>query len=459
MTTDTTIAALSTAAVPAGVAVLRISGSRSASLLESIFRASATALASPRTLVFGTLVDPNDRSTLDTCMAVFMPGPHSFTGEDVVELHLHGSLVLVKKTLAILYALGATPAEAGEFTKRAFMNGKLDLVQAEAVGDIIEASSEAALKVAQEQLAGRLSAILDAVGEPLRDALAELEASIDFPEEDIQPESIRGITETIQKVQQRIDAILTSYAYGQVLRDGFRVLFYGKPNVGKSSLLNHFLGHERAIVTDIAGTTRDTLEEAATISGVPFVFCDTAGISETTDRVEQIGVQKARERISWADLVLFLVDSKNPDAHWQEDLAQLRTKNSTVWLVFSRSDLGSAGTLTASKLNSTQRVFSLSIHRPQELAALEQALLSEVQGRAPQDSSASAVLTNERHRNCLQKSIEALYQAEQAIQAQHPTEVVAAEIRLALTALDELIGVTNTEDILGRIFAKFCIGK
>jgi tRNA modification GTPase len=315
---QTTIAALATAPLPAGVAVIRVSGPRTRLALHALFRGKKDPVKAPRTMVFGDVVDFKSGATIDKGLAVFMPSPASFTGEDVAEFQFHGSPVLVQQILRSLYAYGILPASAGEFTKRAFLNGKLDLAQAEAIADVINAKGEEELRFAGEQLKGRLSQAVSGIGEPLRDALAELEASIDFPEEDIEPDRVEDIAARAEVARAKVSHLLSTYSFGALVKEGVRVLLCGAPNAGKSSLLNLILGKKRAIVSPISGTTRDLIEEEASLAGQKFVFCDSAGIRDTADEIEKIGVELAKERIPWADLVLLVVDASDTTGEWRK---------------------------------------------------------------------------------------------------------------------------------------------
>ncbi|MCB0352620.1 MAG: tRNA uridine-5-carboxymethylaminomethyl(34) synthesis GTPase MnmE [Bdellovibrionales bacterium] len=456
----TTIAALATAPVPAGIAVLRISGPEVKRVLRGVFRAKENPVESPRKLILGDLLQRDGKETLDRGMAVYMPGPKSFTGEDVAEFHIHGSPLLAQKLLRVLFAFGVVPAEPGEFTKRAFLNGKLDLIQAEAITDFISATSERALKIANEQLHGRLSSTLEGLGEPLRDSLAEIEAHIDFPEEDIQPESVDKILAALETVHARISPLIRSYEYGAVIKEGFRVLLCGAPNAGKSSLLNALLGKKRAIVSTVSGTTRDVIEEPAIIDGLRYVFCDSAGIRDTEDEVEKIGVELARERIPWADLVLLVVDAGSTDSSWSELLHELHGSAAQIWMVTNKIDLHpeAIGTIFCDSSICPQN-FYVSALTGNGMDSLRTALVEEVQRHNRNNSEASEILTNERHRGCLDHAAQSIVRAREAIEQGLPLEIIALEIRGALTALEEMVGKTFTEDILGRIFSKFCIGK
>lgn len=455
-----TIAALATAPAPAGIAVVRVSGARTRQALKALFRSKSSVTEHPRTLQLGRIIDHESGAEIDTAMAVFMPAPHSYTGEDVAEFQFHGSPALVQKVLRSLFAYGISPAEPGEFTKRAFLNGKIDLVQAEAVSDLVNATSDEALRLANEQLKGRFSKIVDTIGEPLRDALAEIEARIDFPDEDIEPQALESLIKVIEDSRNKLENLLDTYQYGQVVRDGFRVLLCGKPNAGKSSLLNGLLGTERAIVTPVSGTTRDLIEEAATFAGYRFVFCDSAGLTDSQDPVEKIGIELARERLGWADLVLFIVDASDSDASWRAVLETIKPKARKIWMVTNKIDLNPAAFASFFCDSSIcAQNFFLSVKTRNGFDALVDALVEEVRASSADKSHANQVVTNERHRVCLSTSYDALTHSLNALKTKLPTELVASELRIALHALEELVGKTYTEDILGRIFSKFCIGK
>lgn len=456
MSVQKTIAALCSAAQPAGVAIVRISGPLAKNCLKKVFSKSDSVFSSPRKLIFGEIFDPQNKQIIDQSLAVFMPGPDSFTGEDVVEFNLHGSPLLVQKLLAVLFSLGVDPAQPGEFSKRAFTNGKLDLAQAEAIADLINASNEQALKIAQEQLQGRLSSVIDQIGEPLRDILAEIEAAIDFPEEDIQPKQRQHLLDACKLAQTQIENLLKTYQYGQVVREGFRVLICGCPNAGKSSLLNKFLGTERAIVTDIAGTTRDLIEEVALIDGYKFVFCDTAGIRETEDKVEKIGVDLAKKRAAWADLILLVVDPSDQTYSWKLIAEYLATQAKEVWLIKNKADLPSKITFEETKYS---QIFSISAKTGTGIENLCKSLVLKLCQGQQDGGSSSVVLTNQRHKLCLERALESLNKTILVLNQAVPLEIVSLDLRQALQALEELIGKTWTEDILGRIFSKFCIGK
>ena len=455
-----TIAALATAPAPAGIAVVRVSGPLARKAVKAIFQSKHDATEDARRLVYGHLIDYRDGSLIDKALTVYMPGPHSFTGEDIAEFQFHGSPLLVQRVLRSLFAFGVSPADPGEFTQRAFLNGKLDLIQAEAIADLINASSENALKIAGEQLDGKLSRALSEIGEPLRDTIAEIEATIDFPEEEISPDKISEIKKRVEVTTKRLSELVQSYSYGQVLKEGFRVLLCGRPNVGKSSLLNALVGQERAIVTEISGTTRDVIEVATSFAGYHFIFCDSAGITETSDPVEQIGIGLARERMEWADLVLLVVDATDPSKEHEALLNEIHAKGKAIWMLINKIDLNpkAIGAVICDS-NICARNFYLSATTKKGFTGLLEALKEEVASRAQDSADSSMVVTNERQRTCLERAVSALNATLSAIQAHHPEEIIAEDIRHALSELEEIVGKTYTEDILGRIFSKFCIGK
>lgn len=463
MTEPRTIAALATAPAPAGLAVVRVSGPKARMALREIFRPKNPDLdptKEARKLHYGTLIDFKSGEPIDNALAVLMKKPMSFTGEDVVEFQFHGSPVLVQRVLSSLFAYGIAPAEPGEFTKRAFLNGKIDLAQAEAIGDLINARSEHALKIASEQLQGRFSQAIESLGEPLRGALAEVEAAIDFPDEDIEPAKKQQIAQTCKDAQQAITNFLASYTFGHAVKEGFRVLLCGRPNAGKSSILNLILGKERAIVTEFSGTTRDLIEEEAVLSGYRFIFCDSAGLREASDKAESIGIELAKNKIPWADLVLVVVDASDKSQDWKDLIEEIRASNKKIWMVTNKIDLNKnalAEFFCDSKVCAQN--FYLSAKTGDGFDSLVVALVDEVSRSAATSAETGQIITNERHKNALSRAYDNLGKALDAAAQNQPAEILAHEIRLALTCLEEIVGKTYTEDILGRIFSKFCIGK
>lgn len=458
---ETTIAALATAPAPAGVAIVRVSGPLSRAVLRDLFKGRREPQLAPRMLVLGDIIDFDSGRVIDSALGVFMPAPGSFTGEDVVEFQLHGSPILVGAVLRSLYSYGVQPAVAGEFTRRAFLNGKLDLAQAEAIADLVHAKGEEAAKYANEQLKGRLSRAIDQIGEPLRDALAELEAAIDFPDEEIDPESIDSVARRVVVALNQVEGLIASYSFGSLVREGVRVLLCGCPNSGKSSLLNALLGKRRAIVSDISGTTRDLIEDEAILAGHRFLFCDSAGIRETEDRIEMIGVELAKERIPWADLVLLVADAENKTGDWKGIVKLLLDGNKRVWLVVNKIDISSdAASSFIDYTSMFERIVFLSVKTGEGLSRLVDALVDDIAKEIPDKAEVGEVITNERHRECLERARRVLKSFSDCEQLRlTPLSIIATDLKVCLNALDEIVGRTYTEDILGRIFSKFCIGK
>ncbi len=457
--TTTTIAALATAPYPAGLAVVRISGSQARAVLRAIFLAKHHPVDDHRRLVLGKVVDHRNGQVIDSALAVYMPGPQSFTGEDIAEIQFHGGPLLVERILQSLSSFGIVPAEPGEFSKRAFLNGKMDLTQAEAIADVINATSKTALKLASEQLQGKLKGLIDQIAEPLRNHLAELEAGLDFSDEDIEPGTIRLIQTAIEDTRLKLHNLLGTYAYGHVVRRGYRVLLCGRPNAGKSSLLNTLLGKKRAIVTEIAGTTRDLIEEEIILGGYRFVLCDTAGLHATEDVVEKIGIEQTLERLEWADLIILIADATDKQSLWRELLPHINKTNKPLWLVVNKIDLAPdcVGMIEVDSEGEHRcsEQFYLSTVTHGGIEAFKDGLVDIVKQHLASGAEENFIVTSERHRDCLARAESAL---SRAAQLKEP-ELLSFEIRSALTTLEELVGRTYTEDILGRIFSKFCVGK
>ncbi len=456
-----TIAALATAPAPAGVAIVRVSGDRAKDALRSVFRANKDPIQHPRLLVFGDVVDFHSKSIIDRALVVYMPGPHSYTGEDTVEFQFHGSPLLVQKVLRSLFSFGVVAAEPGEFTKRAFLNGKLDLLQAEAIADLINASSDEALVLAGEQLKGRMSRLIDQIAEPLRDLLAETEASLDFSDDGVDPKGVEKTRFELSRAHQQISDLLKTYDFGHRVRDGLRVLLYGRPNAGKSSLLNLFVGNRRAIVSHHPGTTRDLIEESVSISGYRLVFSDVAGVRESDDDVERQGVELARARVAVSHVVLLIVDATDP-SDYRELLAELNEQKANVWLIVNKIDAcPSAFADFGEAQPQVSRMFFVSALTGAGFEPVRDALIAEIsrlRGGVSEGGESSSAVTNERQRICLVRAEEHISDALKKA-GTIGDEIIAHHIRLALVALEELVGKTYTDDLLGRIFSKFCIGK
>ena len=486
---DDTIAAIATPLGEGGVGIVKLSGPEAGSVLRQLFipavSSDSTRLArlEPRRLTFGHIRDPQTGEVVDEVLAVTMPAPHSYTRQDVVEIQAHGGIMPLRRILRLTLAAGARPAEPGEMTLRAFVNGRLDLAQAEAVLDVVQARTEAALRVATEQLGGVLSAQVRAVRARLVDVLAYLEASIDFVEDEIPPQEVAV---PLQEVAAALEAILATADRGLIYRQGIRAAIVGRPNVGKSSLLNALLRGERAIVTPIPGTTRDTLEETANVQGVPLVLVDTAGIrAEPGDEVERLGVGRSRAALTRADLALWVVDGSQPLTDADRDIAAL-VGDKPALVVVNKCDLlahphpsplpggeganppfsspkgrgkggGGKGEGSDPLLPTARRCY-VSALTGQGVEALEEAIVELVLGGRVTTAD-TPLVSNPRHQASLGRALDHVRAAEQAQRGGVSADLVAIDIREAVDVLGEITGETASEDLLEVIFSKFCIGK
>jgi tRNA modification GTPase len=440
-----TIAAIATPPGEGALAVIRISGTGALSVADSVFRGKEIpSQAEERRVLFGRITDHTD-AVIDEVLLTVFRNPRSYTGEDLVEISGHGGPVVTSQVLAALLSAGARMARPGEFTERAFLNGKLDLTRAEAVMDLIGAQTERAAKAAAGQLAGRLGAAINAQRGEILEAVAHLEAFIDFPEEGIDPESGELLRKRMESAEGHLGRLLATAAEGRLLREGISLALCGAPNAGKSSLLNQLLGFDRAIVSETAGTTRDTIEERASLGGYPFRVIDTAGLRETEDPVEREGVERARRAAEAADLRIHLVDAATQRGLiiplFPDELVVLNK----VDLVKDRTAL-SAG-------------IPISCHTGEGIEALVAAILRKVTGRNAGEAPPDVTAINTRHRDCLRKAQRHLGAAIALLESGEPPELVAVELRSALGDVGEVVGAAGTEEILSKIFSSFCIGK
>ena len=457
---EETISAVITALGEGAVGIVRISGEQALAVGETLFKAASgkkLAEYKPNTMVYGHVYD-QDGSLVDEVLAVFMQGPRSYTAEDVVEIQCHGGLQSLKKILQLTYAAGARPAEAGEFTKRAFLNGRIDLTQAEAVMDIIRSRSEASLKLAARQQQGQLAKELRGLRSALVDVVVNLEAVIDYPEEDIEDVTYGRVQESIASCNDAIDSLLAHAHTGKILREGLRTAIVGKPNVGKSSLLNALLKEERAIVSQYAGTTRDVIEEQLLLDGVPLVLADTAGIRSTEDFVEKIGVEKSRQLLQDAELVICVVDgSEGLTAEDEAILAAASGKPCVI--IVNKSDLGFAVDLEELKERFGQdKVMTLSAKTLTGVEAFSAWLKDYVYGSEGALSD-GAYVQNARQERLLREARQSLEDASQAAAAMLPYDCIEIDVRTAIDLLGEITGDTVQDEIINEIFSRFCIGK
>lgn len=437
-----TIAAPATPFGSGAIALTRVSGPEALEVVGKIFRGRrALGELTPGKASLGRM--EKDGQLIDEVLVTVFRGPHSYTGEDVVEISGHGGVVVSRAVLQAVIDSGARLAEAGEFTQRAFLNGKMDLTQAEAVMDLINARGEASARAAAAQLGGRLGQSIEELRGELLSALAHLEAFIDFPEEGIDPESGRVLLQRIDTAVGRVDSLLATADEGRMLREGVRLVIHGEPNVGKSSLLNLLLGYDRAMVSDVPGTTRDTIEENLTLRGIPFRLIDTAGLRVSEDPLEVEGMRRTRERVAAADVTLRVVEATNMES--------LGYAESPDILVINKIDLAPGCAIP-------EGAVGVSCLSGSGLEALVEAVVARA-NLADLGRFEEAVAINARHRGCLEKAASALAAARVSLERTDPPELTAVELRAALASVGDVVGAVDTEDVLGKIFSTFCIGK
>lgn len=424
--------------------MIRLSGEKAIPLADEIFRAKTKPSTFPvRMQHFGGIAD--GELIIDDGLLTVFRRPASYTGEDVVEIACHGGILVTRRILQLLLARGARSAEPGEFTQRAFLNGKMDLTQAEAVMDLIRAQTDLAMRAATEQLEGRLGTKIRELREQLLALLSHVEAFIDFPDEDIDPDTGETLLRNLDAVREGIAMLLRTADQGKVLREGVRTVIYGAPNVGKSSLLNLLLGYERAIVSETPGTTRDTIEEVINLRGIPLRLVDTAGMRESGDHIEREGIERTRKQVERADLVLSVFDASQPPP------ASLHNHDRAI-VVLNKTDLGEhQGWQAVSGAR-------ISCTKGEGMDRLAGMIFERVMGGGIASADASIAI-NARHQDCLQNAARFCEAARQAICDRLSAEFISVEIRAALDAVGEVVGKVDSEELLGKIFSTFCIGK
>ena len=457
-----TIAAIATARGEAGIGIVRVSGTLALTIAAEVFRSprsvSPTQLPT-HTLTYGHVIDATESDEIiDEVLLGIMHAPKTYTGEDIVEFNCHGGTIPLTAVLDVVVKNGARIAEPGEFTKRAFLNGRLDLAQAEAVAELIASKTDLSRKIAVEALAGKLSDTVNGLNDQLATLLAEIEASIDFPEEDLDFMKVETQLETARAVQTDLTTLLETATEGRLITEGVNVAILGKPNVGKSSLLNALVGTTRAIVTDIPGTTRDTIEEMMNIGGIPLKLIDTAGIRHTDDIVEQQGVERSKAVRDRAELLLMIFDASQPlnDA----DLELLKTAQSSMAiLILNKMDLPVVTSPTALLAYCPKkRVVETVIPEGKGLDKLKAIVSEELLG-GELVIGESPIVTNARHQEALRRANEGLNYAIESLENRMPPDLIAVDLRISLDGLGDIVGKTTTEDILDRIFSQFCVGK
>lgn len=454
---EDTIAAIATPVGEGGLAVIRISGKDALTTTDRCFAPAGKNSIRPsatqsHTILYGHVV--REGRNVDEVLVSVMHAPRTFTREHVVEITCHGGVLSAKLVLDAVLASGARAAEPGEFTRRAFLNGRIDLVQAEAVADLIHSRTELALRAANEQLEGKLSKRINALRDQLMATLAHIEAHIDFPDEDIAPDTRAQLIARLEGGLRFIEELLRTANEGQVLRRGVRAAIIGRPNAGKSSLLNQLLGHDRAIVSAIPGTTRDTIEETANIRGIPVVFIDTAGLREAQDEIEMEGIRRSRKSLEKAELILHVFDASEPITTAEEQfLAELSGKKRI--LVLNKVDLPRRLVFPAAFNGEALEVCCLT---GQGIEQLKDAL-KELVWAGEIRAEMLETMINSRHQNALVRGREAIERTLEALRSEQTLELVALDLRIGLNAVGEIVGKTATEDLLDSIFSQFCIGK
>lgn len=456
-----TIAAIATPLGEGGIAVIRLSGEGAIEIADKVFSPKSGKGLSQReshTLTYGRVIRQGDGSAIDECLAAVMKAPRSYTKEDVVEFSCHGSVASARDVLKELLLAGARLAGPGEFTKRAFLNGRMDLAQAEAVIDIITSKTEGALQAAVNQLQGRLSKNIDKLRDSLIRLYAGIQAEADFPEEGISGITTEQLIEQLSEIIEELEKLIASAGVGKQLREGVKTVITGKPNVGKSSILNALLEEERAIVTEIPGTTRDIIEEYFNIGGVTLRLLDTAGIRATKDIAEQMGVKRARELLNEAELVLFVLDRQSGIEAQDLEIAEL-IKDKNVIIVVNKSDINKQIDLSAVKeLMPDKPVIEVSALLSSGIEGLKQ-LIGDMYREGNLHLRQDAILTNVRHMAAAQQAMAALTDALTAANAHLPMDLLFIDIQLAIEALGEITGLSVSEELVDRIFSEFCVGK
>lgn len=456
---EETISAVITALGEGAVGIVRISGENALAVGEKMFRAASgkkLAEYAPNTLVYGHVYEED--SLIDEVLAVYMKAPRSYTAEDVVEIQCHGGVQSLKKILELSYKEGARPAEPGEFTKRAFLNGRIDLTQAEAVMDIIKSRSEASLKLAVRQQNGQLAKALRSLRTDLVDIIVNLEAVIDYPEEDIEDVTFGKVQESISTSCEKIENLLAHAHTGKILREGLRTAIVGRPNVGKSSLLNALLKEDRAIVSEYAGTTRDVIEEQLLLDGVPLVLADTAGIRQTDDFVEAIGVERSKQHLQDAELVICVVDGSVPLTPEDEDILEAAQAKPFV-IIVNKSDKDINDNFFALQERfGKEQVMALSAKTTQGIDEFTAWLKNFVYGSEGALSD-GVYVQNARHEQLLREALGFLEDAGNAAENMLPYDCIVIDVRNAIDLLGEITGDTVQDEIINQIFSRFCIGK
>ncbi len=457
-----TIAAVATAPGEAGIGIIRISGPEAPEILKKIFlykSGKSLEEIEPRRMIFGGIYD--EKGLIDEAMVVYMKAPHTYTGEDVVEIQCHGSPVILRQILSLILKQGAGPADRGEFTKRAFLNGRIDLSEAEAVIDVIQAKSRTGSRAAAAQLSGRLSVRIREIRKKMADLVAEIAAQIEYPEEDLEELEYRKIISAINDIYSDVKVLADTASAGKILKDGCRIALAGRPNVGKSSLMNNLLREERAIVTDIPGTTRDTIEEYADLDGIPVRITDTAGIRESDDKIEMIGVEKSREAIENSDITILLLDSSEAVTEEDRRIFPL-LKGRKCIVALNKSDLhpviSGENVLKEAGLPSATPLVVLSAETGDGIEDLKDEIRKYVYG-GEVESGSEIMIADARHEELMNETLQYLLDAREMLADGEALDFAESDLRSAWMALGEITGESVNDDIVDEIFSRFCLGK
>ncbi len=458
---DDTIAAIATAPGEGGIGVVRISGHEAERILAEIFKPAKLQHSSSitnRRFTYGRIVEPGTDNTIDEAMVVLMKAPATYTREDVVEIQCHGSIVSLRKILLLVVSLGARLADPGEFTKRAFLNGRIDLSQAEAVIDLVRAKTDRGFQAAVNQLEGRLSQKIRNYRDKLMEVLIKLTVNIDYPDEDIEELTYEELIDSLKLIGDELDNLIASADTGRLISEGLRITIAGKPNVGKSTLLNALLREQRAIVTEIPGTTRDTIEEGLSLNGIPVYLTDTAGIRSTEDPIEKMGIERSKAAFDRADLIVFMVDGSKPLTEDDIEIAK-KVGDRKIVVLFNKTDLGkdiSRGQLK--EMIPSARFIDAAVIEEKGIAELEELITELVYGGLiiPDQSD---IITNIRHKELLVKARKDVYDGMIMACQFEALDFIEVDVRHAWELLGDILGETVSEDIIDAVFQRFCLGK
>lgn len=455
-----TIAAISTPVGEGGISIIRISGEDALPVAEKIYKGKNLEKVASHTINYGHIIDPDNGEEVDEVMVSVMRAPHTYTCEDVVEINCHGGLLATNRILQLVLSYGARMAEPGEFTKRAFLNGRIDLSQSEAVMDLIRAKTDKSMKVALNQLDGDLSRLIRHLRKDILDVLAQVEVNIDYPEYDaVEEMTTKMLKEKAIDIQQRIQALLKTAKQGKVLREGLATAIIGRPNVGKSSLLNSLLHEDKAIVTDVAGTTRDVIEEYVNVNGVPLKLIDTAGIRDTNDTVEKIGVERSKKALDAADLILLLIDSSAPLTDEDRDLLNA-TKGKQRIVILNKTDLPMKVDLNElKKLVDGDALIETSIVKHEGMDQLGERISKMFFDEGIESSQNNVMVTNARHIGLLHQANDALSDVLKGINDGMPVDLVQIDMTRCWDLLGEITGDSYQDELLDQLFSQFCLGK